>query len=129
MKFSLFFRGMLALSMMFLISLDAQSDPTAKYSPVGTWEYSVPGVPEGYDRGVMVITESEDGYVVEVGPSGDYLMKAEKVEYSNKNLSFVVYVEYEEVKISGDFNNEKFEGKVSYVEGEFDMTADRVPES
>jgi hypothetical protein len=115
--------------MVFLISLETQSAPTAKYSPAGTWEYSVPGVPEGYDRGVMVITENEEGYVVEVGPSLDYLMKAEKVEYSNKKLSFVVYVEYEEVKISGEFISEKFEGKVSYVEGEFDMTADRVPES
>jgi hypothetical protein len=129
MKFNLFFRGALALMMVFLISLETQSSPTAKYSPAGTWEYSVPGVPEGYDRGVMVITENEEGYVVEVGPSQDYLMKAEKVEYSNKKLSFVVYVEYEEVKISGEFKSDKFEGKVSYVEGEFDMTADRAPES
>ena len=128
MNFKLFYQGLLALTMLFVITFDARSAPVVNYSPVGTWEYNVPGVPEGYDRGVMVITEGEDGYVVEVGPSKDYLMKGQKVEYSNNKLSFVVYVEYEEVKISGDFDKDKFEGTVSYVEGVFDMTAAKVVE-
>ena len=56
-------------------------------------------------------------------------MKAEKVEYGNETLSFVVYVEYEEIRISGEFDKEKFEGKVSYVEGEFDMAATKRSDS
>jgi hypothetical protein len=129
MKVNMFFRSIMVLSMLAIANLSTHSAPAAKFSPVGTWEYNVPGVPEGYDKGVMVITENEGGFVVEVGPSKEYLMKAEKVEYSKQKLSFVVYVEYEEVKISGEFDKDKFEGLVSYVEGDFDMSAMKVPES
>jgi hypothetical protein len=129
MKLNGFIQGMVTLAMVLLMSLDLQGTPPAKYSPAGAWEYIVPGVPEGYDRGVMIITESEDGLAIEIGPSKDYLVKAEKVEYSNKQLSFIVYVEYEEVKISGEFKDENFEGTVSYVEGVFDINASKVPES
>jgi hypothetical protein len=123
-----FFQGIMALAVLFIATLDMQSSPPAKFSPVGTWEYSVPGVPEGYDVGIMVITESEVGYIVEIGPSEDYLVKAEQVEFNNKELSLVVYVEYEEVRISGDFSDDQFKGKVSYVDGVFDLTAVKVPE-
>lgn len=128
MNFKMVFRSIAVMSMLVFINLDSTGAHLAKYSPVGTWDYSVPGVPEGYDRGVMVVTESEEGYVVEVGPSKDYLMKAEKVEYNNQKLSFVVYVEYEEVKISGEFDDDTFVGTVSYVEGVFDMTASKIPQ-
>jgi len=125
----MFLKSIMAISMLSIITYAAKGEPVVKYSPVGTWEYSVPGVPEGYDTGIMVITENEDGLVVEVGSSREYLMKAEKVEFDNTKLSFVVYVEYEEIRISGEFDKEKFAGKVSYVEGEFDMTATKLSES
>lgn len=99
-----------------------------KFSPVGTWEYNVPGVPQGYDRGVMVISEGEEGLIVSIGPSQDYLTPTQDVEFKKKTLSFKVIVEYEEVVIQGEFDMEQFSGTVSYVEGVFDMTANRIAE-
>jgi hypothetical protein len=129
MKVNMFFKSIMVMLMLAFINLSNQGAPDAKFSPVGSWEYHVPGVAEGYEKGVMVITENEDGFIVEVGPSKEYLMKAEKVEYNKGKLSFVIYVEYEEIKISGKFDKDKYKGLVSYVEGEFDVTATKVPAS
>ncbi len=119
---------MTGLMMMLLITSFTSDRAPAKYDPSGTWEYSVPGVPQGYDRGLMVITEDEDGLVVSIGPSEDYLAPAQDVELKKKSLSFKVIVEYEEVVVTGEFDNDQFSGKVSYVEGIFDMTAQRKTE-
>jgi hypothetical protein len=118
-------RATLILMVVLFVTSFSKAAPSAKFTPVGTWEYGVPGVPEGYDRGVMVITENEQGYVVSIGPSEDYLAQAQDVEYSKEQLSFKLIVEYEEVKISGTFDGDKFTGTVSYVEGQFDITAER----
>lgn len=119
---------MTGLMMMLLITSFTSDRAPAKYDPSGTWEYSVPGVPQGYDRGLMVITEDEEGLVVSIGPSEDYLAPAQDVELKKKSLSFKVIVEYEEVVVTGEFDNDQFSGKVSYVEGIFDMTAQRKTE-
>jgi hypothetical protein len=113
--------------MLLMTSLTSFSAP-ARYSPVGTWQYSVPGVPEGYDRGLMVITEGEEGLQVSIGPTEEYLSPVQDVEYSKKTLRFKVVVEYEEVLVTGEFDQDEFTGTVSYVEGTFDMTATRILE-
>lgn len=120
--------GLAGLMLALLLASFTGISSPAKFSPVGTWEYSVPGVPEGYDRGVMVITEGEEGLMVSIGPSQDYLAPAQDVEYKNKKLSFKVIVEYEEVVIDGAFEEDQFSGTVSYVEGVFDITANRQVE-
>lgn len=117
--------GVLILLAVVLSSINVFGNPPVKYTPEGTWEYSVPGVPPEYSAGVMVIGETEEGFKVTVGPSTDYLMEAQSVEYSKKSLSFKIYVEYEEIIITGTFKGDEFTGTVSYVEGIFDMTAKR----
>lgn len=117
-----------ALLLVFMATSFTNAPTTAKFSPIGTWEYNVPGVPEGYDRGVMVISEGEEGLIVSIGPSEDYLSPTQEVEYKKMKLSFKITVEYEEVLVSGEFNKDLFSGTVSYVEGIFDMTAERIAE-
>ena len=117
-----------SLVLVFLLASFTGISVPEKFSPVGTWEYNVPGVPEGYDRGIMVISEGEEGLIVSIGPSQDYLTPTQDVELKKKTLSFKVIVEYEEVVIQGEFENEQFSGTVSYVEGAFDMTANRMVE-
>lgn len=128
MKFSMLFRGMTTLMMLLFLSSITHAAPMAKFSPAGKWEYSVPGVPEAYSAGVILITENDEGFVVEVGPSVEYLTQAEKVEYSKKKISFIVYVEDQEVKVWGSFGKNQFTGTVSYVEGEFEFTATKIPD-
>ena len=119
---------MTGLMIMLLMTSFISNTAPVKFSPAGTWEYSVPGVPEGYDRGFMVITEDEEGLLVSIGPSEDYLAPAQDVEFKKKSLSFKVVVEYEEVVVSGEFDGDQFSGTVSYVEGIFDITAQKKTE-
>ena len=117
------------LMLLFLAGSFTSVNVPAKFTPVGTWEYHVPGVDPGYDRGVMVITEIEKEIQVNIGPSKDYLSPVQDVEYKNKSLSFKVYVEYEEVVVKGDFDGDSFAGTVSFSGGTFDMKAQRVAEN
>ena len=119
---------MTGLMIMLLMTSFISNTAPAKFSPVGTWEYSVPGVSEGYDRGLMVITENEEGLLVSIGPSEDYLAPAQDVEFKKMSLTFKVVVEYEEVVVSGEFDGDQFSGTVSYVEGIFDITAQKKTE-
>lgn len=117
-----------ALILVFMATSYANTPAPDKFTPVGTWEYNVPGVPDGYDRGVMVISEGEEGLIVSIGPSEDYLAPTHEVEYTNGKLSFKIFVEDEEVVVTGEFDKDQFSGKVSYVEGIFDLTAERLVE-
>jgi hypothetical protein len=128
MKQKTLLSGILALTTIMLLTSTAFGVPPVKYSPSGTWEYALPGVPDEYSAGWMVVAEAEEGIVVSIGPSTDYMVEAEYVEYSKKELKFKIYVENEEVNISGTFKGDEFTGTVSYVEGVFDLTARRVKE-
>jgi hypothetical protein len=99
-----------------------------KFDPVGSWEYSAPSAPEGYTMGQMVIAEKEDGYSVTIVFNEYSRVEAERVEFSKKNLKFIVYVEYEEVSVSGDFDKGSFTGTVNYSQGKFDFSAVRKVE-
>ena len=128
MKLNMLFRGITTLMMLLFLTSATHAAPTTKFSPEGKWEYSVPGVPEEYTTGIIVITENNEGFVVEVGPSTEYLTKAEQVEYSRKKISFIVHIEDQEIKIWGSFSRNQFTGSVSYEDGDFEFTASRMPE-
>ena len=99
-----------------------------KYSPVGSWEYSVPGVQAGYEAGIMTIIEDGKGYKVTLQLNEYFKVDAEKVVYKRKALNFSVWIETEEIRVSGSFDGDNFSGKLSYFEGDFDITANRKAE-
>lgn len=121
-------RGMIALLLVVLVSSFSYEAPAKKFSPVGTWEYSIPGVAEGYEEGSMVIVEKDKEYGVTMALNEYSTVEAENVVYKKKEIKFVVWVQGEEVVFAGTFDKDTFTGIVSYFEGEFDMTAVRKME-
>ena len=118
-------RAAFALLIVILVSSFTLAAPVKKFSPLGSWEYSVPGVPEGYETGTMHITEDGTEYKVSMQLNDYYKADAENVVYGKKELSFSVWVENEEILVSGSFDGDNFKAKLSFSEGEFDLTAVR----
>ena len=115
--------AVVSLFLVVLISSFTFDAPAMKYSPVGSWEYSVPGIQAGYEAGTMTISEDGKTYKVTMQLNEYFKVDAEKVVYKKKTLSFSVLVETEEVLVSGTFDGDKFTAKLSYSEGDFDLTA------
>lgn len=125
MKYKTVFRGLIFMVLVILASSFTFDIPAKKYSPVGSWEYSVPGVQVGYESGTMIIAEDGKDYKVSLQLNEYFKVNAENVVYKKKNLSFSVYVETEEILISGTFEGDEFSAKLSYSEGDFDLIAVR----
>lgn len=119
-------RGLIALILMVLASSFAAETPPKKFSPVGTWEYSVPGVQAGYEKGSMLIAEDGREYKVTMVLNEYYKTEAEKVIYKKKTISFTIWVETEEILVSGSFDGDAFKGTLSYFEGDFSISAIRT---
>jgi hypothetical protein len=128
MNFKNVFMGALAIMLVVLVSSFTVDAPPKKYSPVGSWEYSVPGVQPGYETGTMIIAQEGKDYKITMVLNEYFKTEAEKIVYNKKTLSFSVWVETEEVLISGFFEGDQFTGKLSYFEGDFDLTAMRIAE-
>jgi len=118
-------RGLIFMVLVILVSSFTFDIPAKKYSPVGSWEYSVPGVQVAYESGTMIIAEDGKDYKVSLQLNEYFKVDAENVVYKKKVLSFSVYVETEEILISGTFQGDKFNAKLSYSEGDFDLIAVR----
>ena len=114
---------MIILIMVSSFTIDA---PAKRFTPVGSWEYSVPGVQAGYETGTMIITEDGKEYKVTMQLNEYSKVVAEKVVYKKKEISFTIYVETEEILISGSFDGDEFKGSISYSEGDFTITAVRT---
>ncbi len=119
------FRSLTALLLVIVIASFSDASPAKKFSPVGTWEYSVPDVPEGYQNGNMIIVRLKDGYGITVGINEYSKVEAENVVYKKKSLTFTLYVEYEEIDISGIFDKDTFTGTLSFSQGQSEITAVR----
>jgi len=118
-------RGVVFLLFMVLATSFESPPVTKRYSPAGTWEYSVPGVQPGYENGSMIIAEDDKAYKVTMVLNEYFKTEAEKVVYKRKAISFTIWVENEEVRVSGDFDGDEFKGTLSYFEGDFDISANR----
>ena len=109
MKQTHVFRGLIALMLVVLASSFTIEPPAKKFTPVGTWEYSVPGVKPGYEKGSMIVAEDGKDYKVTMVLNEYYKTEAEKVVYKKKTISFSVYVETEEILVTGTFDDDEFE--------------------
>jgi hypothetical protein len=118
-------RGGLILLLALLVSSFTFDSPAKKYSPLGTWDYAVPGVQPGYETGKMVITADGKEFKVTMVLNEYFKVDAEKVVYKRKSLSFSIWVESEEILISGSFEGDNFTANLSYFEGDFDLSAVR----
>lgn len=125
MNYKTFSKGFLALLFVILASSFSFDSPAAKYSPAGTWDYSVPGVQAGYENGQMVIVEDGKSFTITMVLNEYSKVDAKQVVYKKKDLSFSVWVETEEITVKGSFEEDAFNGTLSYFEGDFKITAER----
>lgn len=120
-----FYISLSALMLVIMLTSFTIDSPVKRFSPVGVWEYSVPGVQPGYESGTMVIARDGKKYKVTLQLNEYFKVEAEKVEYKRKSLSFTVWVETEEIQISGSFEENNYSATLSYFEGDFELTASR----
>ncbi len=121
-------RSLVALLLVVFVSSFTYEAPAKKFTPVGTWEYAIDGVPQEYESGKMIIAKKDKSLKVTMAINEYYKSEGEKVSYKKKSLSFILWVESEEVTVSGTFDKDQFDGMVSLSEGDFDITATRVAE-
>lgn len=98
-----------------------------RFTPVGTWEYSVPGVESGYEKGSMQISKDDKDYKVTMVLNEFSKTEAENVIYRRKSISFTIWVENEEISVTGTFDRDHFAGTISYSDRDFNITATRIP--
>ena len=123
------FLGIFILMSLFITTTLYSAEPVPKkFSPVGTWKFSAPSAPEGYNASDLIISKEGREYTVVFALSEYYKITASDVEYKKKNLSFTLYIETETVYIKGTFEEEKFTGTASYSEGVIDVYAVRKKE-
>ena len=125
MNFKTVSRVVLALFLVVLVSSFTFDSPVKKYSPAGTWEYSVPGIQDGYETGSIIITQNGKEYKITMVLNEYFKTEAKNVVYKKKSINFSVWVETEEILVSGTFEGDEFTGTLSYSEGDFDINASR----
>ena len=119
-------RAMLGMVIIMLLSSVTLESTSFRFSPVGTWEYSVPGVEAGYEKGSMVIAKVDRDYKVTMILNEYSKTEAEEIVYKRKTLSFTIVVEGEEIQVKGSFNGDDFQGTITYSSGEFNILARRT---
>ncbi len=109
---------MVVLAASFTSTVSAQK----KVDPTGTWTYEATQAPYEYSTGDLVITKEAKEYSVKM-VLGEYEAETEKEVYEKNVLTFVVYVDTEEVEIKMTVAKETMEGTASYSEGTIPITA------
>ena len=118
---SIFIKSTLFLFAIAMSSFTSLDDAIDGKKVVGTWAYSVPYAPDGYQNGDLVIEEKEgklSGYTAMDG----YKTTAEKMKLQGDKLTFELYVEGTKVSFDLTFDKKTFAGKVTYSEGILDIT-------
>ena len=126
-------RKIITLFVIMLLSASAISAQSSgdKKTLTGKWKFDAPYAPEGYTSGAIELTFAENKYSTSISFTGsDYKIPGEKTKVENDSVSFVVYVESEQVAISLKLESElKMAGKAVYSQGEIPLTLTReVPE-
>ena len=109
---------MVVLAASFTLTVSAQK----KVDPTGTWTYEANQAPYEYSTGDIVVAKEAKEYSVKM-VLGEYEAETEKEVYEKNVLSFVVYVDTEEVEIKLTVAKETMEGTASYSEGSIPITA------
>jgi len=93
-------------------------------SVVGTWKFEAPYAPEGYTSGLIAVGFADQKYSASMSFSGsEYKFPGEKVKVENDTVTFSVYMEGEDIKVSLKVDTStKMSGKAVYSGGEVPLT-------
>ncbi|MEM8888437.1 MAG: hypothetical protein AAGD28_10690 [Bacteroidota bacterium] len=102
----------------------ATASKAKKYTPAGTWEYLITGIPDGDQSGTMVLMESADGMTGKlVTDQGE--VDLEDIVFEDNVLTTTFSVQGYDVEMKGTFEGETYKGNVSVAGYEFPVTATR----
>jgi hypothetical protein len=113
-----------------ITSVSAQNTKS-KIDPQGTWKFEAPSAPEGYTSGTIVIGKAEQKPTATMAFTGsDYKLTGEKVLVDNDTLTFSVYLDGQDIKVSLKIENTtKMSGKAVHSEGEVPLTLTKSVDS
>ena len=113
----------LAVLLMGISAASAQSGNN-KTNPAGKWKFEAPTAPEGYRAGAIEVALADNNYTTSISFAGsDYKIPGEKTKVEKDSVTFMVYVEGNEVSISLKLEAAaKMSGKAVYSDGEIPLT-------
>jgi len=94
------------------------------YTPAGTWEYLIAGLPDGDQEGMMTLTQSGDKMIGKI-ESDMGAIDLEDVAIEGNALTSSFSVQGYEVSMKGNFEGETFKGNIEVGGYEFPITATR----
>jgi len=114
---------LLVLLVLSVLAVNGQNS-TKKISPVGSWKFEAPYAPEGYTSGTIAVVYAAEKYTTSMAFSGsEYKFAGEKVNVEKDTVTFSIYIEGEDIKVSLKMDNDsKMSGKAVYSGGEVPLT-------
>lgn len=98
------------------------------YSPVGAWEYTVIGTPNGDASGIMTLTKTDDGLegTFNSPQYGESNMENLLFNAETKEITCEFYLSGIDLLLKGTFEGDTFDGNIDAGQnGAFPMTANR----
>jgi hypothetical protein len=118
-------RGLSGILLVILVSSFTITTPAKRFTPVGTWDLTLVGVPYEYESIVMKINKEGKEYIVNMGTNDYDMTTTENVVYKKKNLTFTVIAGEYSIDFKIMFDKDTCKGTISLSEGVFDMTGER----
>ncbi|MEZ4773742.1 MAG: hypothetical protein R3D00_11215 [Bacteroidia bacterium] len=103
-----------------------KSTKSVSYSAAGNWDFSVTNTPEGDYKGVMVLTQAEEGYTGYLEAAGSKIELKNIVIDDENKLKASLYFSGNDLDIKGTFSGESFTGFVVAGYDNFPIVAERT---
>jgi hypothetical protein len=121
-------KSVLFLAIMLLgITIASAQSANKPNDPAGKWKFEAPTAPEGYKSGTIEVAIADNNYSTSISFTGnDFKIPGEKIRIEKDSVSFIVYVEGNQVSISLKMEDAaKMSGKALYSDGEIPLTLTR----
>jgi len=105
--------------LLFVLTAVSQDNNNPKKDPVGSWKFTAPYAPEGYQSGNVTVASADNKLTASMSfDSMQYKFPAERIRLTNDSLFFSIYLEGQSVDICLKLeDNAKMTGKAVYSEG------------
>jgi hypothetical protein len=115
----------LSLLLMIIVLTASAASILAKKDIMGDWKYEVTTAPEGYQKGVITLTENKSVLVGEVMFDSGYKVQFRTVTIEGETLKVELYVENENVTLIAKIVGGKMEGTVDSSQGKMIFKAEK----
>jgi hypothetical protein len=124
-------RFLTTLVILFISVIAVSAQTTGKKNPMGTWKFSAPYAPEGYNSGVIVFgnADQKNTATMSFGSTNDYKMNGDNLKIKNDSISYSVFLEGQDIKVQLKvISDTNMTGKAVYSEGEVPLSLSKVIE-